>query len=69
MPKIARNPSLLREAGAIAGLYVGIFRMMEKRATGHSLIIKYTPPDEWPDVSREEMAAQEQERDLAHAGR
>jgi hypothetical protein len=69
MPKTARKPSLLQDVGAIAGLYVDIFRLMEKRATGHSLIIKYTPPDEWPDVSREEMAAREQEREAVHAGR
>jgi hypothetical protein len=69
MPKTARKPSLLQDVGAIAGLYVDIFRLMEKRATGHSLIIKYTPPDEWPDVSREEMAAPEQEREAVHAGR
>ena len=68
MPKTARKPSLLQDVGAIAGLYVDIFRLMEKRATGHSLIIKYTPPDEWPDVSREEIVAPEQEREKVHAG-
>ena len=71
MPKtIRKKPSLLQDVGAIAGLYVDIFRLMERRATGHSLIVKYTPPDDLPDVAQEEMAvAQEQSREPAHAGR
>ena len=68
MPKTVRKPSLLQDVGAIAGLYVDIFRLMEKRATGHGLIIRYTPPEELPDVAREEMAAREQEREKAHSG-
>jgi hypothetical protein len=69
MRKSARPPSLFRDVGAIAGLYVDIFRLMEKRATGHSLIVRYTPPEEMPDFAHEEMAAQERDRETAHAGR
>ncbi len=68
MRKSARPPSLFRDVGAIAGLYVDIFRLMEKRATGHGLIIRYTPPEEMPDVVREETLAREREREGAHAG-
>jgi hypothetical protein len=66
MRKSARPPSLFRDVGAIAGLYVDIFRLMEKRATGHGLIVRYTPPEEMPDFVHEEIVAQERER--AHAG-
>ncbi len=69
MIKSSRTPSLFRDVGAIAGLYVDIFRLMEKRATGHGLIVRYTPPEEMPDVVRDEMAAPERERETAHAGR
>jgi hypothetical protein len=68
MRKSARSPSLLKDVGAIAGLYVDLFRLMEKRATGHSLIVRYQPPDELPDVAREEIAAAAREREEVHAG-
>lgn len=69
MPRTVRKPTLLQDFGAIAGLYVDIFRLMEKRATGHGLIIRYTPPEELPDFAREEMAARDDERERARASR
>lgn len=67
MRKSSREPSLLKEVGAIAGLYVDVFRLMEKRATGHSLIVRYTPPEEMPERAAEETADRELEK--AGAGR
>ncbi len=69
MPKTIRKPSLLQDVGAIAGLYVDIFRLMERRATGQSPIVRYTPPEDLPDVSREEIAAQAPRREPVHAAR
>jgi len=70
MPRtIRKRPSLLQDVGAIAGLYVDIFRLMERRATGQSPIVRYTPPEELPDVARDEMAAPEPRRERVHAGR
>jgi hypothetical protein len=66
MPKSTREPSLLKDVGAIAGLYVDLFRMMEKRATGHSLIVKYTPPEEMPPPHAA-VAESERKREHAHA--
>jgi hypothetical protein len=69
MPKSTREPSLLKDVGAIAGLYIDLFRMMEKRATGHSLIVKYTPPEEMPPEPHAAVAAPDRKREHAHAGR
>ena len=69
MSKSSRQPSLLKDDGALAGLYVDLFRMMEKRATGHSLIVKYTPPEEMPPMSAAAVAESERKREHAHAGR
>ena len=65
MPRTSRQPSLLHDVGAIADLYVDLFRLMGKRITGHGLIVTYTPPGEVADAVREEMAVREKER--AHA--
>jgi len=66
-----REPSLLRDVGAIAGLYVDLFRLMEKRATGHSLIVRFEPPEEedLPNVVREEISVSQEEREEVGAGR
>ncbi len=69
MPKTIRKPSLLQDVGVIAGLYVDIFRLMERRATGQSPIVRYTPPEDLPDVAREEIAAQAPRREPVHAAR
>lgn len=68
MRKSARPPSLFRDVGAIAGLYVDIFRLMEKRATGHGLIIRYTPPEEMPDAAREEASGRARELENVQTG-
>lgn len=68
MPKSTREPSLLKDVGTLAGMYVDLFRMMEKRATGHSLIVKYTPPEEMPPPHAA-PAAPVRKREHAHAGR
>jgi hypothetical protein len=71
MPKSSRSPSLLRDVGAIAGLYVDLFRLMEKRATGHSLIVKFEPPEEQPlpDAAHDEISTSACSREEVHAGR
>lgn len=69
MTRTSRGPSLLRDFGAIAALYVDIFRLMEKRATGHGLIIRYTPPEDMPGVGREDLRQERRERQEAHTGR
>ena len=69
MSKSTREPSLLKDVGAIAGLYVDLFRMMEKRASGHSLIVKYTPPEELVGSAWGEMPVPEEEPEFAHIGR
>ncbi len=67
MPRTSRQPSLLHDVGAIADLYVDLFRLMGKRITGHGLIVTYTPPEEVADAVREEMAVREREKERAHA--
>lgn len=71
MPNRIREPSLLRDVAAIAGLYVDLFRLMEKRATGHSLIVRYEPREEQdlPDVVREGMFVSPEEREGVGASR
>lgn len=71
MPNKIREPSLLRDVGAIAGLYVDLFRLMEKRATGHSLIVRYEPPEEQDlrDDVRGEMSVSPEHREEVGAGR
>ena len=69
MPRTSRQPSLLHDVGAIADLYVDLFRLMGKRITGHGLIVTYTPPEEVADAVREEMLAAESDRERVHAGR
>lgn len=46
MPRTSRQPSLLKDIGAIADLYIDLVRLAGRRATGHSTIITYSPPEE-----------------------
>lgn len=63
----AREPSLIRDAGALAGMYLNIFRLMEKRATGQSLIVTYEPPVGRADSPSADVPVAERIPELANS--
>jgi len=67
MPGTGQKPTLLQDVSAIAGLYLDVLRLMEKRITGHALIVTYSPPDPVAYVAHEEAPAAKGARERAHA--